>query len=217
MKNILSKYKNIWNQKEFRLSLLASVFLLILSLFINHRATTYADVSASNYVTDMLLDNIPTMDVDGFLNYGVMAFSLFVIYFILAEPKKIPFFFKSFALFVIIRSAFVTLTHLGPVPGQTPVNPNDLMATLILGKDYFFSGHTGIPFLIALIFWDEKIVRYVSLLASVLFGASVIVGHLHYSIDVFSAFFITYTIFKISQNIFPRSFELIGKKGDCKN
>jgi len=149
------------------------------------------------------------MDVDGILNYGVMTFSLFIIYFLFTEPKKIPFFLKSLALFVVIRSAFITLTHLGPVSAQSYVDPNDLLSRLILGNDYFFSGHTGMPYFIALIFWKDKIVRYVSIFASLLFGTSVILGHLHYSIDVFAAFFMTYSIFQIAIKVFPGDYNLM--------
>lgn len=208
MKKFLLKHKYHWRQKKYRLSLLLGVSFFILSLLISHQASTYANVSASNYVTDILLDNLPTFDVDGILNYGVIVFSLFFIGFLFTEPKKIPVILKSLALFVVIRSVFITLTHLGPLPGQTPVNPNDLLSRLILGNDYFFSGHTGMPFLIALIFWKNKIVRYVSLFASVLFGASVILGHLHYSIDVFAAFFITYSIFRIAIRAFSSDYSL---------
>jgi membrane-associated phospholipid phosphatase len=65
----------------------------------------------------------------------------------------------------------------------------------------------------ALIFWnDSKFVRWISLIASITFGASVLLGHLHYSIDVFAAFFITYAIYHISQKFFAEDFLLFNKK-----
>jgi hypothetical protein len=70
------------------------------------------------------------------------------------------------------------------------------------GNDLFFSGHTGLPFLIALIFWDHVYVRTLFLSSSVVFGVIVLLSHLHYSIDVFSAFFITYSIYHISLKLF---------------
>ncbi|HBB03313.1 TPA: hypothetical protein DCZ39_00140 [Patescibacteria group bacterium] len=50
------------------------------------------------------------------------------------------------------------------------------------------------PFLMALIFWKNKLMRYAFILAAMSFGIIVLLGHLHYSIDVLAAFFITYTI-----------------------
>jgi len=50
------------------------------------------------------------------------------------------------------------------------------------------------------------------LAASLIFGAAVLFGHLHYSIDVFAAFFITYAIFHIAQKFFPKDYKLLHEK-----
>ena len=57
---------------------------------------------------------------------------------------------------------------------------------MFFGADLFFSGHTGMPFLLALIFWDWRRVRYMFLFISVACAIIVLAG-LHYSIDVCSA------------------------------
>jgi hypothetical protein len=208
MKKIFSKYKICWQRKNFRYAVFSSIVFLIVSLWVYHLARTYADMRAGNYVSDILLDNLPVVQVDDILNYGVELFSLFIIGCMIIEPKRAPFTFKSLALFIFIRSISITLTHLGPSPVMTPIDHNDLLVALISGNDFFFSAHTGIPYLLALIFWDEKLIRYMSLSASIIFGSAVILGHLHYSIDVFAAFFITYTIFHIAIKIFPKEYKL---------
>ena len=76
------------------------------------------------------------------------------------------------------------------------------------GNDLFFSGHTGLPFLLALIFWENKKLRFLFLGFSVLFAVVVLLGHLHYSIDVFAAYFITYTIFHICKFLFKKDWQL---------
>lgn len=68
----------------------------------------------------------------------------------------------------------------------------------------FFSGHTAIPFLGFLVFYEDKFMRYFCLAASVLMGATSLLTHQHYSIDVFSAFFITYATFKMGEWIFKK-------------
>jgi hypothetical protein len=124
----------------------------------------------------------------------------------------IPFALKSAALFILIRSAFITLTHLGPFPTHSYINQEAFFSPLNLGSDFFFSGHTGLPYLMALVFWEYKFIRNVCLAASVVFGVSVLLGHLHYSIDVFSAYFITYSIFHISQKFFAKDYVMTGQR-----
>jgi membrane-associated phospholipid phosphatase len=65
-----------------------------------------------------------------------------------------------------------------------------------------------VPFLLGLIYWDNKILRLIFIATSVVFGTTVLLGHTHYSIDVFAAFFITYSIFHIALYLFKKDWEL---------
>lgn len=197
--------------------MLTGFLFLAASLIINHLASNYADKMASVYVKDIVLDNFPVMNVNLIVNDGALIYIIFTLLYILSDPKRIPFAAKSFALFVLIRSVFITLTHLGPSPQQTYLDPADFLIRLNTGSDYFFSGHTGEPFLMALIFWDNKPMRNVSLAASLIFGAAVLLGHLHYSIDVLAAFFITYSIFSMAKKFFPNDLRLFHKKNTLEN
>jgi membrane-associated phospholipid phosphatase len=99
------------------------------------------------------------------------------------------------------------MTHLGPSPDHIATDLEGLRY-VSSGADLFFSGHTGLPFLMSLLFWENKKLRYIFLFCSVAAAVAVILGHLHYTIDVFSAFFITYGVFHISQRIFKRDYSL---------
>ncbi|QQR77299.1 MAG: hypothetical protein IPJ67_04110 [Candidatus Moraniibacteriota bacterium] len=207
MRSFLQKHRELWTNSAFVRSVLEGVFFLATSIVANHFASAYADIWASNSVTDIILDNIPVLDVDGLLGVGALFLGLFLLGTCLALPKSIPFVLKSVALFILIRSMFIVLTHLGPSPDKVVLDDGVLFARLLSGNDLFFSGHTGLPFLIALLFWDIVFVRVVFLSMSIVFAIGVLVGHLHYSIDVFSAFFITYSIFRIAQSIFPEAWK----------
>lgn len=209
MKNIGSRYKKYFTDKSYLASLSVGIFIFISSLFVNFYAGTYATENASNSVLDLVLSNIPVFDVDMTFIYGPFLLWLFVIGLGLYEPKRIPFILKSIALFVIIRSVFITLTHLGPYPDQVilDINPKNWINKFAFGADLFFSGHTGLPFLMSLVFWDNKLLRIIFILTAIFFGVIVLLGHLHYSIDVLSAFFITYTIFHLAQLFFKEDSE----------
>jgi membrane-associated phospholipid phosphatase len=191
------------------MSVIWGVIFSAASVLINHIASVYATLSAGNPVGDILLDNIPVMNVDFIVNEGAIIFLVFVFLLLLNEPKRIPFTLKGVAIFYIVRSIFLVMTHIGPFPTQSYLDPTDLLYRFNIGGDFFFSGHTGLPFLVALIFWDEKNIRIVALITSVVFGISVIVGHLHYSIDVFAAFFITYGIFHITRKAFISDYQML--------
>jgi hypothetical protein len=206
MRNFLLKHREHWTKQSYRHSIYLALVFFIASLFINHLASDYVDLHAGGYVPDIILDNVKVFDVDGILNYGALLLVIFIVGFLGHEPKRAPFVIKSVALFIVIRATFITLTRLGPSPITTPINPNNLMSQLIMGKDFFFSGHTGLPFLLSLIFWDHKLARGLTLAASLIFGLAVLLGHLHYSIDVFSAFFISYSIYHLARYFFATDY-----------
>jgi len=196
------KYSLHFTNAQFIVACIISIACLIGSLFIYYYAEVYATESQSNAVTDIVLSNIPAMNVDGIFVYGGAIFILFCAALLLYNPEKIPFTLKSVALFVVIRSLFVSLTHIGPFPTEGIIDSPHFMRMFTTGADLFFSGHTGLPFLMALIFWDDKLLRVFFIACSLFFGAVVLLGHIHYTIDVFAAFFITYTIYHIARFLF---------------
>lgn len=204
MNNWLQKSKMHLKDREFLMSLGIAFLFLFISFVINFYAGLYATKSASNSVTDIVLSNIRVYDVDSIFTYGPIFFWIFIAIVLLLEPKRIPFTLKSIALFTIIRAVFISLTHIGPFPTQAVMEASRLMQKFAFGGDLFFSGHTGLPFLMALVFWKNKYLRWIFVLASIIFGAVVLMAHLHYSIDVLSAFFITYTIFHIALFLFKK-------------
>jgi hypothetical protein len=198
-----------WNGKKFIISILWGIGLLAISLGVNYFAGSYATTHMSNPVNDLILDHLPTFDVDGIFIYGIISFFVFVIGLLALRPRRTPFILKSLSLFIIIRSFFVILTHLGPSVHQAPLDSSSFIVnTFTFTGDLFFSGHTGFPFLMALVFWDEKILRWIFLAITLFFAVVVLLGHYHYSIDVFAAFFITFGIYKISMKIFAKDFHL---------
>ncbi len=211
MNTFFARHKYHWTQKRYQKSSFVGLILFILSLVANRYASFYATAQASNSVTDLLLDNIPVMRVEWIVNDAAALFGFSMIFFILWQPRRIPFILKSVALFIFIRSGFIVFTHLAPFPERVYLDPTDIFRTLTYGGDYFFSGHTGMSFLMALIYWQEKRVRYYCLAVSGLLSIGVILGHLHYSIDVLAAFFITYSIFVLAQRFFPYAYNVFSE------
>lgn len=200
---LAKKYKEYFGNHEFRIECIKSALLLLVSIVVNFYAGLYATERASSSVTDLILSNIRAVDIDGLFIYGTFAFWIFVVLLLITEPKRIPFMLNAIATFTIVRSGFISLTHIGPYPSQIPID-SYILSFFVFGGDLFFSGHTGLPFLIALMFWEEKVLRYLFIAIAIFFGTVVLLAHLHYSIDVASAFFITYAIFHICEILFKK-------------
>jgi len=206
MKKFFRKHKSYWTQKSFRRSVLIGAVLLLVSFLINALADTYTLKHASNHVTDIILDNVPVFNVDFIYVEGISIFWAFTILLQIREPKTLPYVLKSVALFILFRSFFISLTHIAVPPLHSFTDPGMLFKKFTSQDDLFFSSHTGAPFLFSLIYWENRRLRTIFLLASVFFGTAVLLGHLHYSIDVFAAFFITFGISEIAKKFFARDY-----------
>ena len=212
----MQSYKRYFSEKKFVLSFLSGLLLLGVSLVTQFFISGYVTRSSSFSVTDIILSNTRVYDVGGIFVWGTVFLFLFVFFVCIKNINYAPFIMKSIALFTLIRSVFVSLTHISPFPTHVIITSaffnREVFYGIFSGNDLFFSGHTGVPFLLALIFWEQKSLRITFLCFSVLFGLVVLLGHLHYSIDVLSAFFITYSIFHICQIFFKKDQKLFHEK-----
>lgn len=212
--NIYIKHRDFWNKNNFLLLVSAFAWFLF-AIIIQHFAYLYIDYHVNGtHVGDLLLDNLPTLNLDFFIVQGALISTFVVAVLFLVKPKYLSFSLKSLALFIIIRSFFISLTHLGVNLHQLTLDTSTvgfgIYDVLYNAKnDFFFSGHVGAAFLFTLIFWKEPLWRYIFLLFALVFGISMLFAHMHYSIDVFAAPFITYSIFCISKKVFYRDHALL--------
>lgn len=212
----MQSYKNHFADRDFFISFFGGILLLAASLCVQFFVSGYVSGLPSTSVTDLILSNIRVYDVDLIFVYGSVLLFFVGLYIILEKPNYIPFTAKSVALFTLIRSIFVSLTHIGAFPTHIVISSTffnkAVFNGIFTGNDLFFSGHTGLPFLLALIFWDNKRVRTIFLIFSITFAVVVLLGHIHYSIDVLSAYFITFSIFHICKYLFKKDWQLFLNK-----
>lgn len=205
--SVLGRYRKICLNRRFVVSVLVATALFMASVASNLYAAVYASKNASSAVADLILSNIPVFDVGWFFVYSAFVLVVFVVGLCVIRPQRILFVLYTLSIFYFIRAIFVSLTHLAPFPTQISFDAGVIVSRVFGGADLFFSGYTGVTFLLALMFWQDKVLRYIFLCWSVLSGAFSLLGHLHYSIDIFAAFFITYGIYHIALHFFPKERE----------
>lgn len=192
-KKEILKHKNL---------IILSIFFLIIAIIINFVSGSYINRTSAVAVPDMILDNIPTLDLDFFFVYGIaIILIIFFLYPIFFEVNMIHITISQFSLLVLIRSFFTALTHLSVPTDALSFNSPNLFAIFDFKNALFFSGHTAFPFLGFLLFKKERIGKFF-LISTLIMALTVLFMHVHYSIDVFAALFITYGSFKIGKRFF---------------
>jgi len=190
------------------------ILLLIISIIVQIILGRFSSRVAINAapVRDLFLDNLPLVNLDPVIVGGAIALWVCASVMLIVQPRYLIFSTKAIALYIISRAFFFSLTHIGPYPLQYFPSPHNhgygLYHLITFQGNFFYSGHTAFPFLLALIFWDKKYLRYLFLFLTVFFGASVLLAHVHYSIDVFAAPFIVYGMFIMTTRLFPEDYAL---------
>jgi PAP2 superfamily C-terminal len=205
-----SDYHEVLSNKKYLLSMGTSYVFFLSSLFASYLAVQIAFRDAGNSTTDILLDHLPVINTDIVFTEGAMLFVFLIAVLLALKPKTFTFTMKALALLIYTRSLFVIMTHLGPYPTHI-ITDLDKFRYISTGSDLFFSGHTAIPFMMALLFWQVASMRYIYILCSVVAAGAVLLGHLHYTIDVFAAYFITYGVFQFAKFAFDKDYQFFAQ------
>ena len=122
------------------------------------------------------------------------------------KPSKLLIAFQAYGLMLIFRTIAMYLTPF-EAPEKILLLDDPFVQFFakgdILTKDLFFSGHTGTLFLIFLLA-ENKTLKTIFLVLTIMVGTAVLLQHVHYSIDVFVAPFVAYGSYKIIKKLHTR-------------
>lgn len=191
-KDFLSDKKN---KTEFIVSLIfLAVVLAVLAWFIN-----YVELRQGVAFNDPLLELFNPIDLTWF-TFGLIYFALILaIVSLINNPVKLLFALQLYSLMVFVRIIAMFLLPLDPP--EKMILLKDPFVELFgsgktLTKDLFFSGHTATLFILYLVSESKKN-RLFFLISTILVAVFVLLQHVHYTIDVFSAVFFTYACYKL--------------------
>ncbi|MGV8087255.1 MAG: phosphatase PAP2-related protein [Candidatus Woesearchaeota archaeon] len=208
-KSNIKKWYNEWRLElsKHKYLIVLSLLFFILAELIAFFASSYVDRIPTTSVQDLILDNIPVLKLDILFIYGfLVTLVIIAVYSFLFKVKEFHKIGILFSLLVLTRSVFLILTHLGiPADARVIWSDSGLSGFFYFRNDLFFSGHAAIPFMAFLIFRKELIGKLFLVLTAVL-SLTVLFMHVHYSIDVFSAFFITYGVYHFGQWLIDKEY-----------
>ncbi len=189
---------------EYRYLIGLSMVLVVVAAFLDYYSGVYVTAKGGTEVPDLILDHIEPIDLSPFFVYGYLALvGAMFAYPLFFHIRMFHAVLSQFSLLVVLRSIFMIFTHLETPRDAIPVHFPWIFGGLSFQNDMFFSGHTAIPFLGFFLFGDSPF-RYVFLVGSIVMGVVVLVMHRHYSIDVFSAYFLTYCSYRMGMRAFGR-------------
>jgi len=126
-----------------------------------------------------------------------------------SKPNKLLISFQAYGLMLIFRTIAMYLTPF-EAPEKIILLDDPFVQFFakgdILTKDLFFSGHTGTLFLIFLLA-ENKTLKTIFLILTILVGSAVLLQHVHYSIDVFVAPFVAFASYRIIKELHIKFFE----------
>jgi len=214
MRALIQEHRTLLKESSFRKSVLMGLLWLLVAGFLTSLAQKYANQAPGNPVGDIILDNLPAFPRPDtlicFLIWGSLTIALSILIIGLLNPRYLPAGLKTIALLYSTRAVFICLTHLKTHPDKIAADGYGSLGKLLYGSnDLFFSGHTALPFLAALIFWEVKWARYYLLSAAVVFAIGTLCAKSHYSIDIFSVPFIGYGLISLARRLFKKDFRYL--------
>ena len=195
-------WKEFLNNKKNRNEFFISLFLLAIALTALANFGNFTETRTGVVLQDPLLNLYNPIDLT-WLIFGLIYISLIVaIVSLLKNPKQLLFAMQLYALMVVVRISAMYLLPLEP-PAKIIIL-NDPFVEFFgsgksLTKDLFFSGHTASLFVLFLTA-KQKTIKIIFLVCTIVVAISVLLQHVHYTIDVFAALFFTFACYKILKN-----------------
>lgn len=194
------------DHKWFTGVLSAATFFFILSFYIASTLGYYHDQTPlPGGVVDAVLSRLPVVDLVPVLSYGWLLTHMFALYVgVVYYPRRLPYLLGTIGLLVVVRTVFVALNPVGAPPGILNLNASylfqPLRGVLAFDNEFFFSGHTALPYLYSLAV-RERWLKFTFLAASVAMAVAVLLTRNHYTMDVLGAYFITYSVYRLSRHL----------------
>jgi len=181
-----------------------SLVCVVVGLGFDYVCGMYVHTMKGVKVPDLILDLFNPIDLSFLFIYGYVSVIVgMFVYPLVFRVRMVHVVAFQFSLLLTVRSVFMIFTHLETPAGAISVNYPWFFRGLYFENDMFFSGHTAMTFLGFYLF-RRSWLRYVFLIGSIVMGIVVLAMHVHYSVDVLAAFFMTYGSYRIGHTILLR-------------
>ena len=158
-------------------------------------------------LNDLLLDRVPYYPMARFYDVLVIIPQALLLLWVVMKRRLpfVPYILTLFGIWQFLRAAFIILTPLGD-PNPNGVSPTGLFDSAPYHFGFYPSGHTSNTMFACL--FTGGIVARTNVLILLIMIVALIIGHAHYSIDIFSGILFTYAIVKFGERYLASYFVL---------
>ena len=196
-------WREAWGSKPFRRKLIVGWILYIgVLLYYPH---FFASIQEKQGVLldDFLLEWLPSINMSAIIFGGIYVTVIYTIF----KAAQSPYLFLLYLWATLFVSLSRIITNVS-VPLEPPIGLVPLVDPILLPfygpngitKDLFYSGHTASVFLTYLILRNRND-KIAALIATIIVAISLLLQHIHYTIDVVSAPLFVYCFFILSKKI----------------
>ncbi|MFV5685975.1 phosphatase PAP2-related protein [Flavobacterium sp. GB2R13] len=154
-------------------------------------------------LNDWLLQQIPAHNVSLAIFICIWTSALFFTARAIQNPQILITFLVAYVLLCLSRIISITLVPLdAPVGLITLIDPlsNAFYGVSFITKDLFFSGHLSTVFLMGLCLVNKREKNIVFMATSII-AILLLIQHIHYTIDLLAAPFITFFLWRLAKKI----------------
>jgi len=197
----MSLWKHELQSRYFQAELAMTVILLCLVARVSSQWLVFMEINRTGVsLPDPILTSFQPMNLKWPIFILLWTAVIGTILHLLYHPRFLVIGLQAAGLLLTFRTISITIMPLEPLGSIIPLT-DPIIEGLGTGKpivkDLFFSGHTAIVFLCAVaarnIPW-----KILCALSAVAVGSGVILQHVHYSADVYSAPFFAYTSWRLA-------------------
>lgn len=203
-------WSEAWASKAFRTKLIVGWVLYISLLLYLPFFFAMIQRKQGALLNDVLLAFLPSVNMSAVIFALLYATVIFTI----VRASRSPYLFLLYLWATLFVSVSRLLTN-SFIPLEPPVGLVSLVDPILLPfygpngitKDLFYSGHTASVFLTYLILRKKK-EKVAALIATIIVGISLLLQHIHYTIDVITAPLFVYFFYILAKQFVLRPSEL---------
>jgi len=199
-------WKNYFRVNRNRNFFITVLVLIAITLFFFTNFLQYVETRVGFSFKDPILVLFNPIDLTWLIFAMIYSGLIFALISLFKSPRILSTALLTYGIMIIIR--IISMYSLPLNPPETMIALEDPFVEFFgrgktLTKDLFFSGHTATSFIFYLTSVNKKI-KMLFLILTVIMALSVLLMHVHYTVDVVVAPLASFTSYRISKKIIKK-------------